>query len=297
MITKAVFPVAGLGSRFLPATKASPKEMMPIADKPLIQHAVEEAIDAGITDLIFITSYSKRAIEDHFDKNTELESHLEQKQEFELLKLVKNILPDGINCVYVRQPYLGGLGHSILCAEKLINKEPFAVLLADDLIAKKYGCLKLMCDKYHETKSSIIAVEEVAKEDVEKYGVIETFGTTKNLSEIKSIVEKPKLQDAPSNLAVVGRYIFTPEIFEKLKQIPTVKGQELQITDAIAALIEDQKVYGCKIPGIRYDCGQKLGYLKAIVAFGLEHPTIGKDFSKYLSELNLHIDSKAIAYS
>lgn len=286
MITKAVFPVAGLGSRFLPATKASPKEMMPIADKPLIQHAVEEAIDAGITDLIFITSHTKRAIEDHFDKNLELESRLEQKQEYELLKLVREVLPDGINCVYVRQPYLGGLGHSIYCARKLINDEPFAVLLADDLIAKKYGCLKLMCERYKEVKSSIIAVEEVARDDVSRYGVISPVGEFDEFNQIKAIVEKPEVKAAPSNLAVVGRYILTPTIFEKLAKLPRIDGKELQITDAIADLLADEQVFAQQIPGIRYDCGQKLGYLKAIVAFGVAHPEIGDSFKEYLMSLN-----------
>lgn len=283
-ITKAVFPVAGLGTRFLPATKASPKEMLPIVDKPLIQYAVDEAVAAGITELIFVTSSSKRAIEDHFDSNFELEYKLQQQGKIELLNCVKNILPPGVACSYVRQREALGLGHAVLCAAPLVNNEPFAVLLADDLIdgGNKF-CLQQMIEVFEKTQNSVIAIEEVEHTETDKYGIVGVDDAKTNPLHINQLIEKPKPQDAPSNLAIVGRYILTPEIFPFLSETKPGAGKEIQLTDAIAKLLQTQQIYGWKFQGKRYDCGSKLGYLEATFAYALKHPELGIDVRKLLS--------------
>ncbi len=283
-ITKAIFPVAGLGTRFLPATKANPKEMLPIVDKPLIQYAVEEAISAGITELIFVTSSSKRAIEDHFDTNFELEYRLSQQNKTQLLELVQKIVPKGVDCIYVRQPQALGLGHAVLCASQVVGNNPFAVLLADDLIDGKIPCLKQMLSVYHETDASVIAVEEIAKQDSDKYGIIAVGNDWNGQGYIQSIVEKPKPQDAPSNLAVVGRYILSGTIFEHLSKVKPGRGGEIQLTDAIASLLTQKKAMGVLFDGVRFDCGSKLGYMQATITLGLRHPELGSDFKQYLRE-------------
>ena len=279
-ITKAVFPVAGLGTRFLPATKANPKEMLPIVDKPLIQYAVEEAIAAGITEMIFVTSSTKRAIEDHFDRDVELEQRLANAGKKKLLETIENIIPKGISCVYVRQAEQLGLGHAIACAQPLINDEPFAVLLADDLIAGQ-KCLTEMVKDFNQWNASVVAVNEVGDDETEQYGIVDLQGADLH-QPIKGIVEKPKVTDAPSRLGVVGRYILTPEIFTYLQRRQTGVGGEIQLTDALAALLQQQFIYVHRINGTRYDCGSKLGYLKAMVDFGLKHPEIHDEFSAFL---------------
>lgn len=287
-LRKAIFPVAGLGTRFLPATKANPKEMLPIVDKPLIQYAVEEAIAAGFTDLIFVTNSSKRAIEDHFDKNFELESKLIETQKHELLSIVQNILPKNVNCAYVRQSETLGLGHAVLCAQPLINNEAFAVILADDLISSTpKNCLAQMVACFNDSHQSVLAVESIKREDSTKYGIIDIGSDTQpnaSLVRIHSIVEKPQPQDAPSTLGVVGRYIFTPEIFQYLAQTSRGAGGEIQLTDAIARLLLKQQVNAMVIPSKRYDCGSKLGYLEATVAFGLAHQELNGDFAALLKQ-------------
>lgn len=287
-VTKAVFPVAGMGTRFLPATKASPKEMMPIVDKPLIQYAVEEAVAAGITDMIFVTGRSKRAIEDHFDKAYELESELEQRGKAELLEFVRNMIPKNINCIYIRQPEALGLGHAVLCAYPAVGDEPFAVLLADDLldaIPPVPPVMKQMVDVYDYYRSSVIGVQEVAREDTRSYGIVDSKPMTDALEQILRIVEKPKPEDAPSTLAVVGRYVLTPRIFHHLRQIGKGSGGEVQLTDGIASLLAEEQVLAYRYKGTRYDCGSKLGYLEATVAFGLRHPEVGQDFAAALKRL------------
>ena len=285
-IRKAVFPVAGLGTRFLPATKASPKEMLPIVDKPLIQYAVQEAIAAGVQELVFITGRSKNSIMDHFDKAYELESELAQKGKDELLKIVQEVLPPGITCVYIRQAEALGLGHAVLCAQPAVGDEDFAVLLADDLIDGRHKpALVQMQAVYHEYGASVLAVERVPRADVSSYGVVETQAIRAGLGEIRRIVEKPKVEEAPSNLAVVGRYILTPRIFKLLEKTPRGKGGEIQLTDAISALIQEQTVLACEFEGVRYDCGSKLGYLKANVEYALTHPDLADDFRAYLKDL------------
>jgi UTP--glucose-1-phosphate uridylyltransferase len=288
-IRKAVFPVAGMGTRFLPATKASPKEMMPVVDKPLIQYAVEEAIAAGIKELIFVTSSSKRSIEDHFDSHFELEARLESKGEKELLKIVRGILPADISCVYIRQPEALGLGHAILCAKNIIHNEPFAILLADDLIdaEENAGCLKKMVERYHEVKQSIIGVERIKPQDSEKYGVVRTPQAFSEFGKISQIVEKPKPDVAPSSLGVVGRYILTPGIFTELQRVKPGANGEIQLTDAIEMLLQHEDIYALEFLGKRYDCGNKLGYLQAIVTYGLKHPELGQEFNQYLQSLPL----------
>lgn len=287
-VKKAIFPVAGLGTRFLPATKATPKEMLPIIDKPLIQYAVEEAVAAGITEMIFVTSYSKRAIEDHFDSNYELESKLEMRGKYELLAIVQDILPDGVSCAYVRQPNQLGLGHAVLCTLPLIGKEPFAVLLADDLIhgGEQY-CLQQMMTVFNDTHSSVVAAQQVAPEETEKYGIIALDQTDTQRMRMQHIVEKPKPEVAPSTLAAVGRYILTPAIFEHLKKTQAGAGGEIQLTDAIGSLLSEQAVYAHPFTGKRYDCGSKLGYLEATIELGMQHPEVGERFRQYLGELGL----------
>jgi len=282
-IRKAIFPVAGLGTRFLPATKASPKEMLPIVDKPLIQYAVEEAIAAGIREMIFVTSSSKRAIEDHFDTNFELETRLAKTNKQDLLAIVHQVLPAGVNCVYIRQPDTLGLGHAVLCAKSLINNEPFAVLLADDLIdAKNHPCLKQMVEAYQETQSSVIAVQKIPPEETDKYGVVGLEWQKNQLGKINKIIEKPLSKEAPSNLGVVGRYILTPSILDCLTKTTIGKGGEIQLTDAIADLLHDESVYAWQFTGTRYDCGNKLGYLQATIAYALQHPEVAEEFKKFL---------------
>jgi UTP--glucose-1-phosphate uridylyltransferase len=285
-VTKAVFPVAGFGTRFLPATKANPKEMLPIVDKPLIQYAVEEAVAAGITELIFVTSSSKRAIEDHFDTNYELEHRLLAQGNTRVLERVQNIVPKGVDCIYVRQPHALGLGHAVLCARQVIGNHPFAVLLADDLIdATANPCLKQMLNVYHETNASVIAVQRIAREDSEKYGVIAIDDDWRAQGKVKAIIEKPKPIDAPSPYGVVGRYILTPTIFDHLSSLSPGRGGEIQLTDAIARLLVKQTVMALQFQGTRYDCGTKLGYMQATIAYGLKHPDIGVSFKAYLREL------------
>ena len=283
MITKAVFPVAGLGTRFLPATKANPKEMLPVVDKPLIQYAAEEAIAAGIKQLIFVTSSSKRAIEDHFDKNYELESELENRQKNELLSIVRGILPEGVSCVYIRQAEALGLGHAVLCAKDVVGKEAFAVILADDLIdGQPVGCLEQMLARYEKYRCSILGVETVNPEDTDQYGIVKTDDSEKQLSNVGAIIEKPRPADAPSNLGVVGRYILTPTIFDLLEHTQRGAGGEIQLTDAIAQLLKVEDVKAFKFGGKRYDCGSKLGYLEATVEYALKHPSLKDDFLNYL---------------
>lgn len=283
-VTKAIFPVAGLGTRFLPATKANPKEMLPIVDKPLIQYAVEEAVAAGITELVFVTSSSKRAIEDHFDSNFELETSLFERGKHDLLEIVRGILPEGVSCAYIRQKSPQGLGHAVLCARQLVLNQPFAVLLADDLIdGGDKSCLQQMIAAFEEHNSSIIAVQEVPRDETRKYGVIDP--ATDHTMRIKGIVEKPEPNHAPSNLGVVGRYILTPRIFSLLEKTAKGSGDEIQLTDAIAKLIIEEPVYALQFSGKRYDCGTKLGYLEATLAYALKHPELATDFRKSLREL------------
>ena len=284
-ITKAVFPVAGLGTRFLPATKASPKEMLPIVDIPLIQYAAEEAIAAGVTELIFVTGRNKRSIPDHFDTSFELEAKLEASGKAEVLEAIRKILPKGISCIYIRQPEALGLGHAVLCAKPVVGDEPFAVILADDLIDGAVPCMQQMTALFDKTGSSILGVEDVAPSETGSYGIVDTAGVTADVAEVKSIVEKPKPEDAPSTLAVVGRYVLTPKIFELLEQVKPGKGGEIQLTDAISALLQHEKVLAYRFAGKRYDCGSKLGYMKANVEFALRHPEIGAEFAEYLKQV------------
>jgi len=283
-VKKAVFPVAGLGTRFLPATKANPKEMMPIVDKPLIQYAAEEAIAAGITELIFVTSSSKRAIEDHFDKNYELEAELALRNKHDLLDVVKSVVPDGVSCVYVRQAEALGLGHAVLCAAPVVGNDPFAVILADDLIdGNDKPCLSQMTELFDYYKCSLLGVEEVAPEETDKYGIVSSVKVENGISRINEIVEKPEPDKAPSTLAVVGRYILTPTIFPILENIGKGAGGEIQLTDAIASLMNQEQILAYEFKGKRYDCGSKLGYLQATVEYALKHDELREDFRKYLA--------------
>jgi len=283
-VRAAVFPVAGRGTRFLPATKASPKEMLPIVDKPLIQYAVEEAVAAGATKLVFVTGASKRAIEDHFDTDPELERALTASGKTELLNTIKDIVPDGVSCVYIRQGEPLGLGHAVLCARSAVGDEPFFVHLADDLIAGTPGCLTQMAAEYQKHGCSVVAVEEVPAESTSSYGIVAVEEATSG-KRMTRIIEKPKPEDAPSNLAVVGRYLLAPEIFEKLESTGRGAGGEIQLTDAIADLLDDADVYAFSFSGDRYDCGSKLGYLEATVAYGLAHDEIGEPFRAVLRNL------------
>lgn len=282
-VKTAVFPVAGRGTRFLPATKASPKEMLPIVDKPLIQYAVEEAIAAGATKLVFVTGASKRAIEDHFDTDPELEEALTQSGKHELLASIQGIVPKGVSCIYIRQGEPLGLGHAVLCARPAVGDEPFFVHLADDLIAGDPGCLAQMADEYEDHGGSVVAVETVPHEDTSSYGIVAVDESARN--RITQIVEKPAPEDAPSNSAVVGRYLLAPEIFDKLENTGRGAGGEIQLTDGIADLLNDSAVYAYSFTGVRYDCGSKLGYLQATVAYGLEHPDTGERFRKHLKDI------------
>jgi UTP--glucose-1-phosphate uridylyltransferase len=281
-VTKAVFPVAGLGTRFLPATKASPKEMLPIVDKPLIQYAVEEAIDAGMTDIIFISSRTKRTVEDHFDKAYELETELETRGKDKVLDLVQSIRPAGVNFIYIRQAEALGLGHAVLCAKPVIGNEPFAVILADDLIDAAPPVMKQMVDKYDYYQCSVLGVQEVAREETASYGIVDASPLGERVSRVNAIVEKPQPEVAPSNLGVVGRYILTPRIFHYIQNLKPGAGGELQLTDAIAALLQEQQVLAYAFDGKRYDCGSKLGYLQATVEYAMKHPEVSSEFEAYL---------------
>jgi UTP--glucose-1-phosphate uridylyltransferase len=281
-ITKAVFPVGGLGSRFLPATKASPKEMLPIVDKPLIQYAVEEAAAAGITDMIFVTGRNKRAIEDHFDMNPELESALERKRE--LLEIARTVLPPGCRCVYTRQSEPLGLGHAVLCAQPVVGNQPFAVLLADDLIDSEPPTIAAMAALFEKEGCSLLAVEDIPREQTGSYGIVSVDDPQSDVMQVRAIVEKPAPKDAPSTLAVVGRYVLTPAIFAALAAGKPGRGGEIQLTDAIAALLPRERVLAMRIGGRRYDCGSKLGYLKATVELGLRHPEVGTEFDEFLTQ-------------
>ena len=284
-IRAAVFPVAGRGTRFLPATKASPKEMLPIVDKPLIQYAAEEALSAGARNLVFITGSSKRAIEDHFDSDRELEAALEAQGKQELLDSLRGILPSWASCVYIRQPAPLGLGHAVLCARPVVGHEPFFVHLADDLIDAQTPCLKQMADVYRERQASVLGVQVVPRNETDKYGIVAVDAAEGRVSRVASIVEKPKPAAAPSTLAVVGRYILTPAIFDRLETTGRGAGGEIQLTDGIAALLGQEEVYAYQFEGKRYDCGSKLGYLQATVEYALNHSALGKEFEKYLLEL------------
>ncbi len=283
-VTKAVFPVAGLGSRFLPATKASPKEMLPVVDKPLIQYAVEEAAAAGITDMIFVTGRNKRAIEDHFDKAYELETELSLRNKTHLVEMVRAATPQGVNCIYIRQSEALGLGHAVLCARPVIGDEAFAVILADDLIDAQVPALRQMTEIFDTRPYSILAVMEVERAQTGSYGIVEVEEPGGRAARISRIVEKPKPADAPSNLAVIGRYVLTPRIFDHLQAIGAGAGGEIQLTDAIAQLLKEELVLAYQFEGTRYDCGSKLGYLEATVAFGLRHPEGGEGFRAWLQE-------------
>ena len=282
-IKKCVFPVAGMGTRFLPATKASPKEMLPIVDKPLIQYAVEEAVEAGCTEMVFITGRNKRSIEDHFDKAYELETELELRQKDKLLAHVRDILPPNITCLYIRQTEALGLGHAVLCAQAAVGDEPFAVILADDLIDAPKGALKQMVDVYNQSGNSVLGVETIDPSQTGSYGIVEVE-KLKSYQRITNIVEKPKPEEAPSNLAVVGRYILTPRIFDLLTNLPRGAGNEIQLTDGIARLLDHEFVLAHAFDGKRYDCGSKLGYLEATVAYGLKHPETGEQFKELLKQ-------------
>ncbi len=284
-IRKAVFPVAGLGTRFLPATKANPKEMLPIVDKPLIQYAVEEAIAAGMTQMIFVNGRNKRSIPDHFDKAYELEQRLEAKGKHKLLEMVRGIIPDNVECIYLRQAEPLGLGHAVACARPVVGDEPFAVILADDLIdGDGDHCLTQMTRVFEQYNASVLGVEEVARDDTDKYGIVDVNRVSDSVSQINGIVEKPKPADAPSTLGVVGRYILTPRIFDLLQETQTGSGGEVQLTDAIARLLKEEQVLAYNFQGVRYDCGDKLGYLQATVEYALKHPELAEPFWTYINE-------------
>ncbi|MFM8392230.1 MAG: UTP--glucose-1-phosphate uridylyltransferase GalU, partial [Methylophilaceae bacterium] len=284
-VTKAVFPVAGLGTRFLPATKANPKEMLPIIDKPLIQYAVEEAIEAGITDMIFIIGRNKRAIPDHFDMAYELETELELNGKTELLKIVQNIIPKHINCIYLRQAQALGLGHAVKMAQPVVNDEPFAVLLADDLLDAQVSVIKQMVDVYQAHQCSVLGVQNVPREQTKSYGIVATNPIDARLEQVTAIVEKPKPENAPSTLGVVGRYILTPRIFHYLDQIQPGAGGEIQLTDAISALLAEEKILAYRYDGVRYDCGSKQGYLEATIRLGLRHPECGANLKALMEKI------------
>lgn len=294
-IQKAVLPVAGLGTRFLPATKAHPKEMLPIVDKPLIQFAAEEAVRAGANQLIFITNHSKRAIEDHFDSNYELENRLSERDEQERLSIVRNILPDGVTCVYIRQHEPLGLGHAILCAKELIGDEPFSVLLADDFIdSPDQTCLEQMTQLYATLQTNILAVERVPASETHRYGITEVQPDNHEHTKVKAIIEKPAPGTAPSNLAVVGRYILNPSIFTYLEKTPVGKGGEIQLTDAIAKQLEEESVYAYEFSGHRYDCGCKFGYLEATIKYGLQHPEVKDQLQKLLADVRPDVEPDSV---
>jgi len=286
-ITKAVFPVAGFGTRFLPATKASPKEMLPIVDKPLIQYAAEEAIAAGATELIFITGKNKRSIEDHFDVAGELEAQLEASGKHKMLNILRDILPSHVSCIFIRQPKALGLGHAVLCAKPVVGNEPFSVILADDLIDGEVSAVKQMTDVYAAKGGSVLGVEDVPPSATASYGIVDAETIEKDLLKVNSIVEKPQPEDAPSNLGVVGRYIFTPKIFDCLEKVKPGMGGEIQLTDGISDLMKLEHVYAYRFHGKRFDCGSKLGFMQANVELALKHPELQADFAEYLKSLPL----------
>lgn len=289
MIRKAVFPVAGLGSRFLPATKAQPKEMLPIVDKPLIQYAVEEAVDAGITEMIFITGRNKRAIEDHFDKAYELEAELEAAGKATLLEMVREVIPKHINCMYIRQSEALGLGHAVLCARPIVGDDPFAVILADDFmqsVAGQPSVMAQMTAQFAKEQASLLAVQDVPREQTRQYGIVSAEAFGERLEKVRAIIEKPSPEVAPSTLAVVGRYVLTNRIFSCLEKLGKGAGGEIQLTDGIAALMEYETVLAYRYQGRRFDCGSKLGYLQASVEIGLQHAETGTAFAKWLAERN-----------
>ena len=286
-ITKAVFPVAGFGTRFLPATKASPKEMLPIVDKPLIQYAAEEAIAAGATELIFITGKNKRSIEDHFDVAGELEAQLEASGKHKMLNILRDILPSHVSCIFIRQPKALGLGHAVLCAKPVVGNEPFSVILADDLIDGEVSAVKQMTDVYAAKGGSVLGVEDVPPSATASYGIVDAEAIEKDLLKVNSIVEKPQPEDAPSNLGVVGRYIFTPKIFDCLEKVKPGMGGEIQLTDGISDLMKLEHVYAYRFHGKRFDCGSKLGFMQANVELALKHPELQADFAEYLKSLPL----------
>ncbi len=285
-ITKAVFPVAGMGTRFLPVTKASPKEMLPVVDKPLIQYAVEEAVAAGITQMVFITGRNKRAIEDHFDKAYELETELAARNKQEMLDQVHDILPKNVSCIYVRQTEALGLGHAVLCARPVVGNEPFAVILADDLIDGNPPVMKQMVDVYASERCSVLAVQNVLPAETSSYGIVRAEPGERGMHRITGIVEKPKPELAPSTLAVVGRYLLEPEIFDHLEKVKPGSGGEIQLTDAIASMLNKQRALAYEFQGLRYDCGSKLGYLQANVLYAMRHPEIGDEFRRFLNSLD-----------
>jgi len=288
-IKKAVFPVAGLGTRFLPATKASPKEMLPVVDKPLIQYCVEEAVAAGVDTIIFVTGRTKNVIMDHFDKAYELENELTMRGKTGILKMVREMMPPHVSFVFIRQPEALGLGHAVLCAKSVVGDEPFAVILADDLIANRTGagCLTQMVGQYDKNQCSILGVERVSPQETDKYGIVKTKELSPSVGQVELIIEKPTPECAPSNLGVVGRYILTPAIFEKIETTARGAGGEIQLTDAIAALMDDEQVLAYEFEGKRYDCGSKLGYLQATVEYGLAHEELKEGFRDYLQNLAL----------
>jgi UTP--glucose-1-phosphate uridylyltransferase len=286
-IRKAVFPVAGLGSRFLPATKAQPKEMLPIVDKPLIQYAVEEAVEAGITEMIFITGRNKRAIEDHFDKAYELEAELEAAGKQQLLELVREVIPKSVNCMYIRQPQALGLGHAVLCARPIVGDDPFAVLLADDFMQGEPGSdgvMAQMTAQFKREQCSLLGVQDVPREHTRQYGIVSTEAFADRLEKVKGIVEKPAPEKAPSTLAVVGRYILTPRVFACLEKLGKGAGGEIQLTDGIEALMQYETVLAYRYQGRRFDCGSKIGYLQASVEIGLQHAETGAAFAEWLKQ-------------
>jgi UTP--glucose-1-phosphate uridylyltransferase len=286
-VRKAIFPVAGLGTRFLPATKAQPKEMLPVVDKPLIQYAVEEAYAAGVREMIFVTGRHKRPIEDHFDLTFELEVALEQSRKADLLEVVRGVKPDDMECIYVRQAKPLGLGHAVLCGQRLVGNEPFAVLLADDLMIGKPPVLAQMVEQFAEWRVSMLAVQEVPLEHTQRYGIVAGSAVSERLINVERIVEKPKPADAPSRLGVAGRYILTPGVFHEIANNKLGVGGEMQLTDGIASLLRREKVFAYRYEGLRYDCGSKEGFLEANVALALTHPTLGPGFREYLKGLSL----------
>ena len=285
LVKKAIFPVAGLGTRFLPATKAQPKEMMPVVDKPLIQYAVEEAYAAGVREMIFVTGRHKRAIEDHFDMTYELEVSLENAQKHELLKVVRSIKPKDMECIYVRQAQALGLGHAVLCGQRLVGNEPFAVLLADDLMIGEPPVLKQMVDQFNDWRASILAVQEVPAEHTKRYGIVAGTLVNDQLMDVSNIVEKPAPEVAPSRWGVAGRYILTPGVFHEIAAQPRGVGGEIQLTDGIAALLRREKVFAYRYEGKRYDCGSKEGFLEATVELALAHPQLGPGFRDFLRSI------------
>ena len=284
-VTKAVFPVAGMGTRFLPATKANPKEMLPVVDKPLIQYAVEEAVAAGITDLIFITGRNKRSISDHFDMAYELENELERNGKKELLKIVQNIVPKNVNCIYIRQTQALGLGHAVRLAKPVVNDDAFAVILADDLLDGKSPIMKQMVEAYDYYRCSLLGVENVPADQTKSYGIVATTPLNKSIEQVSGIVEKPDPKDAPSTLAVVGRYILTPRIFHHLDKVQPGAGGEIQLTDGISALLAEEQILAYRYDGVRYDCGSKFGYLEATIRLGLKHPEVSKDLRALIESI------------